>query len=139
MLKVASPTFSFFSFIQERTLKIADFGLSATFAIASSNNAHDSTGSNDAPGCSGALLGSFLQSPLHRFRNSQKEPKAFLPETSQEINMLYCGKSTASPPPKTGPSSPLMTLSDFFTSPARMAMALLTCGEIGGNTYNELM
>jgi hypothetical protein len=124
---------------KEKTLKIADFGLSATFAIASSNNAHDSTGSNDVPGCSGAILGTWLQSPIHRFRNSHKEAQAPLPTTSQEINLLYCGHSTASPQPKTGSSSSLMTFSNFFASPARLAMALLTCGEIGGSTYNDIM
>lgn len=118
----------------EKTLKIADFGLSATFALAS-NNAHGSTGSNDIPGCAG-LWGTWLtQSPLYRSSSGAANRDA-----GGEVNSLRGDSLPLQQQEATRTTTPTSNfISEFFTTPARVALALLTCGDASTVGYTDMV
>jgi len=116
---------------KDRILKIADFGLSATFAIAA-NHGTESTGSNDAGGCT--LLGTWFQ-PAPPPRDPAYLPNsnnAFLGTSSSQ------GGDSSYLSSKSGNDS--MSFAEIFSAPAKAALSFLTCGGIEDNgEINELV
>jgi serine/threonine protein kinase len=126
----------------QRILKIADFGLSATFAIASGQTngsqspSIDSTGSNDAPGCHYNLLGAWFQPPPLRDPTDNASAAALVASSSrssgasqQLVSSTSHGSASANNAMrKPSEQSASVSFADMLAAPAKAALSFLTCG-----------